>query len=170
MLGRDDDAIIITPRLQLHPLRIEDAPEMVIVLSDPSLHEFTGGAPATLDELRDRYARWTQGSGSEDELWLNWIVRRDEDGVAVGTMQATVMQPQAEPTAFVAWTIGTPWQGEGYAGEAAIGLVQWLVSRGVKSVVAHVHPHHRASAAVATRAGLRRTSDEVDGEVVWRLG
>ena len=142
---------------------------MAIVLADPALHEFVGGQPATVEELRQRYAAWVQGSGSTDEVWLNWIVRDPADDAAVGAMQATVTEPRATPTAAVAWTIGAPWQGRGFAGEAAVALVQWLVARGAASVLAHVHPGHRASAAVAARAGLLPTKVIVDGEVEWRL-
>jgi RimJ/RimL family protein N-acetyltransferase len=66
--------------------------------------------------------------------------------------------------------IGGPWQGQGYAAEAAVALVDWLVDSGVESVVAHVHPDHHASSAVAARAGLRKSSEVCDGEVVWRRG
>jgi RimJ/RimL family protein N-acetyltransferase len=163
-----DQSTIDTSRLVLRPLRVEDADEMVVVLADPSLHEFTGGQPATLDELRERYTGWVKGSGSADELWLNWIVCRNTDGAAVGTVQATILNPDADTEALVAWTIGSPWQRQGYAGEAAAGLVSWLVEQGIESVVAHVHADHQASAAVAARAGLRPTDAVVDGEVVWR--
>jgi RimJ/RimL family protein N-acetyltransferase len=165
-----DDAIIVTSRLLLRPLRIDDADEMVEVLADPALHQFTGGEPASIDELRARYTAWTAGSGSPDELWLNWIVRRSADATAVGTVQATVMNPDVDATAFVAWTIGVPCQRQGYASEAAVGLVQWLSGNGIESVVAHVHADHQASAAVAASAGLRQTSEVADGEVVWRSG
>jgi len=151
------------------PLRVADADEMAIVLGDPTLHEFTGGQPATVSELRTRYRAWSRGSGSDDELWLNWIVRRTVDAVAIGTVQATVMQPDSAATAMVAWTIGTNWQRQGYATEAATALVQWLFDRRVSSVVAHVNPRHVASARVAAAAGLRRTVKVVDGEFEWRL-
>jgi RimJ/RimL family protein N-acetyltransferase len=170
MTGLSEDSTIVTPRLTLRSLRAEDADEMADVLADRSLHEFTGGEPATLEELRVRYASLLAGSGSSTELWLNWIVRRTDDKVAVGTVQATIMDPEAESVALVAWVIGTNWQRQGYAGEAAVGLVQWLVAQGIESVAAHIHAEHRASAAVATRAGLLPTRDVVDGEVVWRLG
>ena len=143
---------------------------MVVVLADPALHEFTGGQPATLDELRRRYAAWVSGSGSADELWLNWIVRRGTDGAAVGTVQATILTLDTGVEALVAWIIGTPWQRQGHAGEAAAGLVSWLVGQGIESVVAHVHADHQASAAVASRVGLRPTDAVVDEEVVWRRG
>ncbi len=160
---------ITTARLVLNPLRVEDAGEMVAVLADPALHRFTGGRPATLDELRVRYAALVRGSGSTAELWLNWIVRRSTDAAAVGTVQATIVDADSTPSAFVAWIIGTPWQGRGYAGEAALALVQWLTRHGVASIVAHVHPDHTASAGVAARAGLQPTGDVVDGETVWRV-
>ena len=79
------------------------------------------------------------------------------------------MQPEADSTASVAWTIGVPWQGHGYAGEAAAALVQWLVGLGIEVVEANVHPDHHASGAVAARAGLTPTSEVSDGEVIWRL-
>ncbi len=110
-----------------------------------------------------------RGSGSATEVWLNWIVRRATDDVAIGTVQATVVTSDGSPTAFVAWTIGSSWQRRGYAGEAASALVRWLAVHGVESIVAHVHPGHEASARVAARAGLRRTDEIVDGEVVWRI-
>ncbi|HEY5423272.1 MAG TPA: GNAT family N-acetyltransferase [Ilumatobacteraceae bacterium] len=150
-------------------LRVADAEEMVVVLADPALHQFTGGRPASLEELRGRYTSWAGGSGSVDELWLNWIVRRDIDNAAVGAVQATVVHPHGEPIGEVAWTIGTAWQRQGFATEAAVALVQWLFDNGAESVVAHVHPNHIASARVAAAAGLRPTDNVVDGEVEWRL-
>lgn len=42
-LGRE--STIVMSRLVLRRLRVEDAEEMVVVLADPALHEFTGGQP-----------------------------------------------------------------------------------------------------------------------------
>ncbi len=65
--------------------------------------------------------------------------------------------------------IGSAWQGQGLATEAARGLVGWLLAQGLEEVVANVHPDHHASAAVAAHAGLAPTDEIVDGERVWRL-
>lgn len=40
--------------------------------------------------------------------------------------------------------------------------------RPVRTVVAHVHPGHPASAAVATAAGLTPTGEQQDEETRWR--
>lgn len=65
-------ATIVTERLLLVPLRPEDADEMVDVLADPRLHQFIGGHPATLEELRARYATLTAGSPRLEEVWRNY--------------------------------------------------------------------------------------------------
>ncbi|MEU2149735.1 GNAT family N-acetyltransferase, partial [Streptomyces globisporus] len=85
-------------------------------------------------------------------------------GSLAGYVQATVRGPRAE----IAWVVGTPWQGRGYASEAAQGLAAHLVSAGgVRELVAHIHPDHAASAAVAVAAGLGPTGGWEDGERRW---
>ncbi|MFJ8131395.1 GNAT family N-acetyltransferase [Streptomyces hydrogenans] len=153
---------IRTARLELVPLEVSHAEEMAGVLGDPALHAFIGGAPESLEELRARYARWEAGAPEPGTDWCNWVVRLRADGRLVGTVQATVVGDTAE----VAWVVGTAWQGRGYASEAAGALVGWLRDRG-RTVVAHVHPGHAASGAVARAAGLVPTDEVQDGEVRW---
>jgi RimJ/RimL family protein N-acetyltransferase len=69
--------------------------------------------------------------------------------------------------AEVAWVIGTPYQGLGHATEAAVTMVTWLRSQAPVGVVAHVHPEHAASSAVARSIGLTPSTTLVDGEVEW---
>ena len=47
-------ATITTARLVLTPLVAGDADVMVEVLGDERMHEFTGGHPLTLEDLRAR--------------------------------------------------------------------------------------------------------------------
>jgi RimJ/RimL family protein N-acetyltransferase len=164
----DDDSTISTRRLSLTPLRVADAAEMVGVLGDERLHGFIGGRPATIAGLRDRYVRLVARPTDPDELWLNWIVRRRSDSQPVGTVQATVTTRDGRSTANVAWLIGVEWQNQGFASEAARALVEWLRHHGADDVIACIHPDHQASAVVATRAGLRPTDEQRDGEQVWR--
>ncbi|WP_436757197.1 GNAT family N-acetyltransferase [Streptosporangium sp. V21-05] len=173
-----------TARLTLEPLAPHHAAEMAEVLGDPALHTFIGGSPETPEQLRDRYARLAATPPpNRAESWLNWVIRLhtpdigsdrpvgDPDRLTgsdrlVGYVQATVVRDRAT----VAWVVGTPWQGRGIAGEAAVALVAWLGERGTTTIVATIHPDHTASSAVARRAGLTPTDGRVDGEVVWRSG
>ncbi|WP_242906697.1 GNAT family N-acetyltransferase [Actinomadura terrae] len=179
---------ITTPRLVLEPLAVHHADEMAPVLDDPRLHRYIGGEPLTVEELRARYAHLVAGPAPfHQEGWLNWVVRRRRDGQAVGYVQATVaparpgytVAPPADGStvtpsdarnaASVAWVIGMPYQGFGFATEAARALVGWLRAHGAAEIVASIHPDNAASRAVAARLGLRPTAETDDDEIVWRL-
>ncbi len=80
-------------------------------------------------------------------------------------MQATI---RPDRVAEVAWVVFTPFQGRGYAREAAVALVDWLLAGRADAVIAHIHPEHAASGAVARAAGLRPTAERHEGEVRWR--
>jgi|GEM_PF-473287 len=157
---------ICTARLEQTPMLRAHAAALFPVLDDEALHEFTGGAPpASVETLAALYARReTRRSPDGKQLWLNWLLRRRDDGRALGFTQATVHPGRA----YVAWVVGTSNQGQGYATEAAAALVRWLTQTlGVPEVRACVHPEHGASQRVAQHAGLHRTPAIEDGEEVW---
>jgi RimJ/RimL family protein N-acetyltransferase len=158
-------------RLALEPLQISHATEAATAFGDASLHEFTGGTPATEDQLHARYARQVLGhSPDRTQKWLNWMLRRHDTGELIGTVQVTLTRTAANRmTAEPAWVIATSHQRQHLAKEAAAAVVAWLPEVNVDDPTAHIHPHHLASAGVARHLGLRPTSVIVDGEVEWRL-
>ncbi|WP_433182425.1 GNAT family N-acetyltransferase [Actinoallomurus sp. CA-150999] len=162
--------VIATRRLDLMPLLVEHADEMAVVLSDPALYTFIGGAPDTPQDLRSRYERMAAGAPDPAVRWLNWVIRLREAACLTGTVQATVSPSGRGLVSEIAWVVGTPWQGRGIATEAARGLVAWLGEQPVESVIAHIHPEHQASAAVATAAGLAPTDERQEGEIRWYRG
>ncbi|MFV8186901.1 GNAT family N-acetyltransferase [Streptomyces sp. AF1B] len=149
-----------TARLDLLPLQVTHAAETAT-----TLHTFIGGSPSTPEALRLRYERLVAGCPDPSVSWCNWVLREKSESRLVGTVQATVTGSLAE----IAWIIGTPWQGRGYATEAARALVAHLGQVRVSTVIAHIHPDHHASAAVARATGLEPTEEQQDGEVRWLL-
>jgi RimJ/RimL family protein N-acetyltransferase len=149
--------------IRLEPLRVADAAEMVRVLGAPELYTYIGGRPPTFGELTEQYRRQVLGRSVDGrEEWLNWIVR--VDGAAVGYVQATVHEGAR---AVVAWVIGLPWQGRGYASAAATELVGLLRARGVRRIEAYIVPGHVGSERVAERVGLTPTGHLSEGEQMW---
>jgi RimJ/RimL family protein N-acetyltransferase len=159
---------VCTPRLALLPLQVEHADEMALVLADPGLYHFTGGSPPTPQALRAHYERMIAGSPDRAVSWCNWVIQLRATERLAGTVQATISAGD-EPEAEVAWVVGRPWQGQGIATEAARALIGWLGRQSVQTVIAHIHPGHQASAAVAAAAGLTPTDQLHDGEIRWRL-
>ncbi|MDT0302471.1 GNAT family N-acetyltransferase [Streptomonospora wellingtoniae] len=166
---------LATERLRLEPLRVEHAREAFAVFKDVRLHTWTGGEPASLDELTARYRRQAVGRSPDGtQGWLNWMLRRDADGLLVGTVQATLGRPRLHRPlrahgleAELAWMVGTAHQGRGYARESALAMARWLRTRGVLRLTAHIHPGHTASEGVARSLGLSATAAVADGETVW---
>lgn len=114
-----DAPVLSTERLELEPLRPEHADEMAPLLDDVTLHEFIGGAPATVDELRVRYARQVSGASADGtQRWCSWIVRLRATHHAAGTVQATVFYRGGQPAAELAWVLARSAHGHRYAVEA----------------------------------------------------
>jgi RimJ/RimL family protein N-acetyltransferase len=162
-------------RLLLEPLRRDHVDEAFSLLADRRLHTFTGGAPDTREQLAARFARQIVGCSPDGQHgWLNWMLRHQDGGTLLGTVQATLTRIEDQTVGSVhtrdaelAWVIGHDHQGNGYATEAAAAVVAWLTARGTRRISAHIHPDHDASAAVARRLGLRPTDRVVDGELLW---
>jgi RimJ/RimL family protein N-acetyltransferase len=115
-------------RLALDPLRLEDAAELAPLLADPALHAFTGGEPDTPAQLRARVERRVRGRSPDGrDGWRNWALR--DGGTPVGTVQASI---KPDGVAEVAWIVFTPYQGRGYAREAAVALVDALLAEGAQ--------------------------------------
>jgi RimJ/RimL family protein N-acetyltransferase len=172
-VGLDDLPVgraLTSERLELEPLRADHANEMTLLLDDPGLHTFIGGAPATLDELHDRYRHQVLGRSADgSQVWLNWVLRRRDTGQPVGTVQATVSTRESgHLCAELGWVIGSAYQGQGFAKEGVQALASWLRAQDVRLLIAHVHPQHQASMAVARSIGLEPSDIIIDGETRWQ--
>jgi RimJ/RimL family protein N-acetyltransferase len=161
---------LTTRRLVLEPLHPDHAREFAPVLADPALHAFTGDDPASESELHARYTRQAAGQSPDGTHgWLNWVARDRATQAPAGTVQATISDGDHGRSAELAWVIATDRQGEGLATEAAGAAMDWLRAQGVTRFVAHIHPEHGASAAVARHLGLAATEARHAGEVRWVL-
>src|SRR6185503_11154496 len=100
-------------RLRLEPTAADDADDLFPALDDPALGRYTGELPPDdVEALRARLERWERRRSPDGtELWLNWTVRLREAGRAIGALQAAVGAHETS----IAWTIGTPFQGRGFA-------------------------------------------------------
>jgi RimJ/RimL family protein N-acetyltransferase len=158
---------IKTLRLSLDPMMASHASAMFPILSDQKLYKFTRDDPPESEKsLGERY-RYLEGRQSPDkaQLWLNWLVHLEDDGTPIGYVQATVSETHAD----IAWLIGSLWQGNGYASEAALAMVQWLGENAVKTIRARINSDHLASQRVAENAGLSKSDLVEDEEDVWVL-
>jgi RimJ/RimL family protein N-acetyltransferase len=96
--------------------------------------------------------------------WLSRVIRQ-QTGEVVGTVQATIRPDGSDGVAEVAWVVAVPHQCHGYARDPAQAMVSWLREQGADTIVAHIHPDHGASAAIARAAAAEPTPMIVGGEI-----
>jgi RimJ/RimL family protein N-acetyltransferase len=164
------DERILTDRLDLRPVTVNDADEMAAIFADTRLYTFTGGTPSTLEALRSTFARLEAARTASATAQLNWVVRHRVEDLAIGMLQAIFTDGGLATE--IAWVIGMAWQGQGLATEGTRAVVAWLEAHGVHTITAWIRPDHHASAAVALRAGLTPTEEyrhtELHREQRWR--
>jgi RimJ/RimL family protein N-acetyltransferase len=163
---------LATSRLSLTPLVPDDSVELARAQTDPALFTHIGGEPPSAEELEARIHRYKEGPRRAGEAWHNWAIREQATGALIGHLQATIREHGG--SAELAWLVGSPWQGRGYATEAATALIDWLISAGgaavatpMRELIAHIHPDNGASAKVAARLGLEPSEVVQDGEIRW---
>ena len=171
MSSEPPDESLRTERLHLVPVTADDADALSEVFLDQRLYAFTGGEPGTLEGLRSTFARLAADRSTSRPAQLNWVVRQQVNGKAVGMLQAVFSD--GGHAAEIGWVVGLPWQGQGIATEAARAVVGWLLGQGVQTIMAWIRPDHHVSAVVARRAGLTATGEyrdtELHREQLWRL-
>ncbi|MFN2460075.1 MAG: GNAT family N-acetyltransferase [Candidatus Velthaea sp.] len=133
----------------MRPLRVEDAARVYDDARDPDIYRFQQQRPPrSVDELRERFRRWSDGSSDAHVVWLNWCALERESGRIAGLLQATI--DCAARTATLGYTIFPAFQHRGYAREAAGAMLEAVFARGdVERAVAEIsEPNYRSRAVV----------------------
>lgn len=114
-------------RLRYEKITSAHAKELQEALCDQKVYEFiTDHRAPTPDELFQAFQRKEAGSppSRSDEIWIDYAVRSMETGIAIGHIEATILQGQAE----IAYLFGPQFWGHGFALEAVHWLQQLLYS------------------------------------------
>lgn len=149
--------------------------ELAAVLRTDEVYAHIGGTPS-LELFRLRMMRALAGPppGAGDQRWLNWLVRLQDSGAAIGRLEATVIGANAE-VAFLFdpahWGAGHARRGLAWlheAVEAEVGAVHFWAT----TVPANTRCRRLLDACgyepVAPDAAPRLVSYD-DGDLVYRL-
>jgi [ribosomal protein S5]-alanine N-acetyltransferase len=146
----------------LEPQVVAHAEEMFAVLSDPAIYEYEREPPASLDWLRQRYARLeSRRSADGREQWLNWVIRLPSGEVA-GYVQATVT---ADGRAGIAYELASRYWGRGVARRAVEAMTDELAAHyRMQTLTAVLKRANGRSRRLLERLGFSLVSAE-DGRV-----
>jgi [ribosomal protein S5]-alanine N-acetyltransferase len=118
--------------------------------------------------LADAIPIWAERLSADPDLtgWLHWyVVLKDEQGeedVLIGSAGFNGLEDESG-TLLMGYCILPAFQCNGYATEAALGLLGWAFDRpGVRRVAARTFPEHMASVRVLEHIGMRPVHDPSD--------
>lgn len=142
-----------TSRLRLRPLTIEDAGALKNVLGDPKVM-YAWESPFTEAEILE----WIQKN----------IMRYDRDGAGymaaelksdgslVGVMGPLIESIDGRDYMGVAYILGAPYWGMGYAYEAVSKIIERIFTEAhLEMVVADIRPENLPSKSLAERLGMK---------------
>ena len=98
--------------------------------------------------------------------WHRYVVLAGDDPVLIGAVGAF---PKPGDVAEIGYAILKPWQGSGYATEAARAVIHQVFADGAHSVIAHTYPSLPESIRVMEKCGLHYESPgEEEGSLRYR--
>jgi len=148
--------LLATERIRLEPLTAAHAGELFPVLADRQIYQFISDEPpVSVSALAERCRRLeSRYSPDRSQQWLNWAIRRLDDGQCVGYLQATI---HPGGTADFAFVLGSAFWGLGLAREASILALNALFTEfGITSVFATTDQRNFRASGLLTPRGFAR--------------
>lgn len=145
--------VIETERLRLRGFREDDTDPLFALMQDPDVVRYIGDR-----RIPTRQEVWRAIAGYLGHWALRghglWAVEERASGELVG--RVGILDPLEWPGPEVAYTIGKPWWGRGYATESARAAMDWgFAQLPVDELISLIDPANAASITVATRLGER---------------
>lgn len=140
----------------LEPVEVSHAEDLWKLFSDRGLHTFVPFEPLSLEKQRERCERWAgRLSPAEDEIWLNWVVRRRDSHAVIGHLQSGIKEAG---DAYVGYLISRDEQNKGFATEALGTVLTYLRDKlDVREVKAWIDTRNEASIRLVRKLGMRQT-------------
>ncbi len=160
---------LVSPRLRLSPLAMDDAATLFAIQSDPAVMRYWNHAAWTeIGQARAAIAQARQAMADGTRLTLG--VREHEGGALVGTCLLFAIDASSG-RAEVGYNLASSAQGRGYMHEALDRLVAHaFTDLALRRLEAEIDPRNVPSARVLERLGFRqegllRERWQIEGEI-----
>jgi RimJ/RimL family protein N-acetyltransferase len=145
--------ILDTERLTLRTLEMEDAAFYLELVNDPSFLKFIGDKGVrTLDEARRAINEGPRVMQRELGHSL-YLMQRRSDGAPLG--MCGLIKRDSLPAVDIGYAMMPAYWGQGYAHEAAVGVVAHARALGLPRLMAITSPENRSSIGLLLKLGLR---------------
>ena len=147
---------IASRRLCLRRLQGSDAETLYFYRSSPQINQYQCWRPESIEEVREFIEKQTELLLDTPNTWFQLAICDKDSGTMLGDCGFHFLD-QNSCQSEIGFTIYTPYQGNGYAEEAATAMISYLFFELAKHrVIASVDPRNFPSVQVLERVGLRK--------------
>ena len=148
-------SVLESPRLQLRPLRLDDAEPITALLQDPTIARWTNSIPwpYSIDDAH-AYLSTRAEADAHGESFIWAVVEKESDALAgtIGLHDVDLKSGRGE----LGYWIGEPFRNKGYTSEAARRVLSWAFEiAGFYRIQATYFPGNDASAGVMRNIGMQ---------------
>jgi len=142
--------ILVTERLRLRALTVDDAEALFPTLSDADLMTWWSSAPhQTIDETRAYFTPRV-----DRDNWRCWAITLAGGDIAIGWVAAG--EKRQGGVTEIGYLLARDHWGRGIAAEAVSAVIDRLFAEGQRRVFADTDPENAASLALLERLGFTR--------------
>jgi RimJ/RimL family protein N-acetyltransferase len=156
-------ASLTSARLELRRFSVDDLDAFVAYRNEPEVARYQSWlAPYPLEDGRDLIEQLQRYEPDTAGEWFQFAVSPRGGGPLLGDCAMLVL-PEEPRHAEIGFTFATEHQGRGYATEAVVRLLEYLlVERGKHRVAASCDDRNLRSAALLERVGMRREAHLIE--------
>ena len=162
------EAMIATPRLELHHICVDDLLSLFDTPDDVSIYEgkpYANPHRILMDEsgpLRWRVPQ-VKSDPSVNKWFVRWMVEKETREIVGST--SFHGPPDVQGMMEIGLGVHTDFQRRGYATEALTAMWSWVIDQpGVELLRYTVDPNNEASVAVIKKFGFERVGQQIDPE------
>ncbi len=165
MNDKNEDDCPTTTRLQFRRWNLDDAQFVLEMYALKDVYQYLGSNPAPLQELSKAEAgikRWNERTIGAQGFWAVLPKSGDFVGTPIGAALLLPLQRTDELPSDdfeIGWHFHPKAWGNGFATEAATGVIDRARRFGIKNVHAVVYPANTKSLAVCDRLGMSRLGE-----------
>ncbi len=158
---------ITTERLELKPIKLEDAEELFKITSNKTttrymLYAGTEKIQETIDFITDCQKDWNRWhkDNNQQNVALNFSIFLKNTTTPIGTIEIDILENQT--SAEMGWMLHNNFQNKGFGSEAAFAIVDFAKTLGIKTIIAHCDKRNIPSFSLMKKIGMKLVSDDGD--------
>lgn len=157
---------ISSDRLLLRPIQMEDADSIFQYRSNAEVNRYQGWIPKTIDDVYLFIANKVSPEINQPGTWFQFVIIKKNDNELIGDIGVHFLASDAFQVEL-GYTLSQKFQGNGYATEALISVINFLFEELDKhQIIASIDSRNHPSIRLIERLGFRKKGHVTENNIL----